>query len=209
MKKLLALLTILICVSGCAHRANYDINLAQVERPSDAKERYGESTIIKFEEEGKTKYSFEDEMLKIVWLPTAERFHFVISNKTSHSIRIIWDEAVYVDENGTSKRIMHQGVKYSERNNPQPPTTIVRGATVSDSIIPTDNVRYVRGRYGGWRESPLFPESSEQRQLLEERAKALVGERVQVLLPIQIQDVVNEYIFVFSIDGYSITEPGS
>lgn len=207
MKILLPLLMAVFIIAGCVpmHYAHYDIGLREVERPSDAKQRYGEPTIVQFEEEGKTKYSFEDGMLKIIWLPTSDKFGFFLTNKTSHSIKIIWDEAVYVDESGMSKRIMHSGVKYIDRNNPQPPTTIVRGATISDIVLPTDNVYYVSGQYGGWIELPLFPRRSAQKPEIESKAKGFVGKDVQVLLPIKIEDVVNEYVFVFSIDGYSIT----
>ncbi|MEX2326315.1 MAG: hypothetical protein WD558_01165 [Pseudomonadales bacterium] len=205
MKKLIALLVVAFFVAGCVptHYVRYDIGLKEVERPSDAKKRYGEPKIVQFEEEGKTKYSFEDGMLKIVWLPISSQFGFFLTNKTSHSIKIVWDEAVYVDESGVSKRVMHSGVKYIDRNNPQPFTTVARGATISDIVLPTDNVYYLSGL--GWRESPLLPNSGTQKPEIENKARGVVGKNVQVLLPIKIEDVVNEYVFVFSIDGYSIT----
>ena len=161
--------------------------------------------IVRFEEEGKTKYSFEDGMLKIVWLPTSSQFGFLLKNKTSHSIKVIWDDAGYVDESGMSKRVLHKGVKYADRNNPQPPTIVVRGAIISDIVFPTDNVEYVSGRYGHWKEVPLPPNNGKQKSDIESKAKSVVGKRIQVLLPTKIEGVVNEYIYVFSIDGYSIT----
>ena len=104
-----------------------------------------------------------------------------------------------------SKRVMHSGVKYIDRNNPQPPTTVVRGATISDLVFPTDNVYWVSGRYGGWREKPLFPSLSpvSPEELLAQ-AKQYVGKTVQVLLPLQIEDVINEYIFAFKINDVFI-----
>ena len=64
-----------------------------------------------------------------------------------------------MNENGESKRIMHTGVKYSEKTQSQVPTIIVRSASVSDSIIPVDNVYYESGKYGGWKEEGVFPET--------------------------------------------------
>ena len=204
--KYFCIFMMLFFMIGCmSYRAIYDITLSEVERPSDAKERYGESRIVKFEEEGKTKYSFEDEMIKIIWIPTSVQFYFTLTNKTSHSIKIEWDEAVYVNESGMSQRVMHSGVKYIDRNNPQPPTTIVRNATISDLILPSDNVYYVSGQYGGWNEKPLFPNvsmTSEQEIML--KAEEYIGKKVQILLPLKIEDVVNEYIFVFSINDVKI-----
>jgi len=211
MNKLLALSIAIFVITSCApkYSAHYDIGLKEVERPADAKERYGESKIIEFEEEGKTKYRFEDGMIDIAWLPRTTQFGFLLKNKTSHSIQIIWDEAAYVDESGMSKRVMHSGVKYSERNNPQAPTTIVRGGKVSDIILPTENVYYMGG-YLGWEKQPLLPQRSSNeyarpsKEDVENTAKTVVGKHVQVLLPIKIEDVVNEYIFVFLIEGYNI-----
>lgn len=206
-KFIFSILVALMLIGCVSYRAIYDITLTEVERPADAKERYGESKIVRFEEEGKTKYSFEDEMVKIIWIPLSSQFLFTLNNKTNHSIKIIWDEAVYVDEDGMSKRVMHSGVKYTERNNPQPPTTIVRGATISDLVFPTDNIYYVSGQYGGWQEIPLFPNSSiTSAQELLDKAKPIIGKAVQVLLPLQIEDVVNEYIFSFRINDVEVKQ---
>jgi hypothetical protein len=206
--KTIMIASLLLLMFGCvSYRALYDISLSEVERPTNAKERYGDQKIISFEEEGKTKFSFEDKMVKVIWIPISTQFLFRLTNKTDHSIKIIWDEAVYVDENGMSKRIMHSGVKYTDRNNPQPPTTIVRGATISDLIFPTDNVYWVSGQYGGWRETPLFPNSSiTSAQEITDKAKQYVGKSVQVLLPLKIEDVVNEYIFSFKINDVQIKQ---
>jgi len=207
MKQILSLFIMALLISGCVptHYVRYDIGLKEVERPLDAKKRYGEQKIIRFQEEGKTKYSFEDGLVKIVWLPSSSQFGFILTNKTSHSVKIIWDETVYVDESGMSKRVMHSGVKYINKSNPQPPTTVVRGATISDIVFPTDNVYYVSGKYGGWRELPLLPNNGTKKPEIERKAKSVVGKNVQVLLPIKIEGVINEYVFVFSIDGYDIT----
>jgi len=197
------------------HTVDYDFGLKEVERPVDARERYGEQKIVMLQDEGVTKYSFEDEMIKIVWLPTSYGFDFVLSNRTDHSIKIIWDEAVYVDEKGRNKRVMHSGVKYTERNNPQPPTTIVRRATVTDTIIPTDNVRWIKGYYdqygsgpGWWSKAPLFPSSTVQGSADEllTQAKQYVGKTFQVLLPLKIEEVVNEYIFIFIVNDVKAGE---
>jgi len=219
MRKKFLLLALASSLFACVptHLAKYDIGLKKVERPEDAKEQYGKSKIIQFQEGGKTKYSFEDGLIKIIWLPTAFQFNFLLTNKTSHSIKIYWDEAVYVDESGISKRVIHSGVKLADRNTPPPPTVVAPGSTVSDMVFPADNVHYIRGQYGGWHEEPLFPNKAKGsithpnaigvvgKEELLQKAEGLVGKHVQVVLPIKIEDTVNEYIFSFSIDGYEIT----
>lgn len=217
---LITLLSFLM-VSCASYNAIYDITLTEVERPADAKDRYGVQKIESFKEEGKTKYSFEDEVVKVIWIPTSSQFLFTLTNKTKHSIQIIWDEAVYVDENGLSKRVMHTGVNYIDRNNPQPPTTVVRGATISDLIFPTDNISYWSGL--GWVVTPLFPNKRidpllargvdkslgrvfKSKEEFIAKTKEQIGKSVQVLLPLKIENVVNEYIFSFIVNDVKVDQ---
>jgi len=201
MKKVIYAVFIIFLLVGCvSYQGIYNLGLQEVERPEDAKERYGDSKIVNFEEEGKTKYSYEDDMIKIVWLPLTKQFAFTVQNKTDHSIKIIWDEAVYVDENGSSCRVMHSGVKYTERSNPQPPTVIVKKANISDIILPTDNVYYVRGQ--GWNTRPLFRNWANTPEELDTLTKKFIGKTVQILLPLQIEETINEYIFSFKVEDF-------
>jgi hypothetical protein len=92
MRKIIYALILAVMMTSCmTYQGFYTVGLQNVERPENAKERYGESKIVNFEEEGKTKYSYEDDMIKIVWLPLSTQFGFTLQNKTDHSIKIIWD----------------------------------------------------------------------------------------------------------------------
>jgi len=184
------------------YRANYVVNLIETERPKEASERYGEPKITKIEEEGIWKYSFEDEMIQIIWLPLSDYFSFLLKNKTEHSIKIVWDEAAFVNENGASYRVIHSGIKYSEKEKPQLPSVIVRKGTLSDLIVPADNIDYV---YDDWQRKPLLPnyiQGKEPNKLaqLKEASQEYIGKNFQILLPLKIEDIVNEYIFTFKIE---------
>jgi len=201
MRSKLLLLTIIFSISiiSCVNfKAFYNLKLYEVERPANAKERYGEQTITKLMEKGRTKYSYEDKLLKIIWFPTYSRFNFVLTNKTEHSFKIIWDEASYVNVNGLSNRVTHLGVNYIDINKSQPPTTIIRSSTISDAVMPTENVYYVL--YEGWKESPLFPNQGFSNDGGSSKNSIYKGRKVQIMLPIQIENVVNEYIFSFEIE---------
>ncbi|MBI9037927.1 MAG: membrane lipoprotein lipid attachment site-containing protein [Bacteroidales bacterium] len=203
MRKLIFALFLATMLTSCmTYQGFYNVGLQEVERPENAKERYGESKIINFEEEGKTKYSYEDELIKIVWLPLSTQFAFTLENKSDNSIKIIWDEAVYVDENGSSGRVMHSGVKYVDRSNPQPPTVVVKKAKVDDMVVPTDNIYYISGQYGGWQTKPLFPNRATTQEELNVLTQKYVGKTVKILLPLQIQETVNEYIFSFKVENF-------
>lgn len=203
MRKIFCALIFAVMMTSCmTYQGFYKVGLQNVERPENAKERYGESKIVNFEEEGKTKYSYEDDMIKIVWLPLSTQFGFTLKNKTDHSIKIIWDEAVFVDPNGSSGRVMHAGVKYIDRNNPQPPTVIVKNASIDDMIVPTDNIYYVSGQYGGWRTKPMLPNRANTQEELNTLTQQYIGKEVRVLLPLEIQGIVNEYIFTFKVEDF-------
>lgn len=203
MKKIIYTAIIAIVATSCmTHQGIYNVGLQEVERPENVKERYGESKIINFEDEGKTKYSYEDDMIEIVWLPLSTQFGFTLKNKTDHSIKIIWDEAVYVNHNGSSGRVMHSGVKYIDRSNPQPPTVVVKNANIDDMILPTDNIYYVSGKYGGWRTKPLFPNRASNQEELTKLTQEYIGKEVKVLLPLEIQETINEYIFTFKVEDF-------
>ena len=97
---------------------------------------------------GVDRYVFEDDLMRIVWLFTASQASFDLLNKTTHSMKVQWDEAAYMDEDGNSHRVMHAGVKYSQRDAPQPPTVVVRGGRISDIVYPTSYVSYTSGNMG-------------------------------------------------------------
>ncbi|NTU41579.1 MAG: hypothetical protein HGA78_00700 [Nitrospirales bacterium] len=194
--------------------ADYDISLYKAERPSEARNRYGEQKVQQTHEGGISKFYFEDEMVQILWTPSSSGISFYLTNKTAHSIKIIWDEASFIDEKSLGHRVMHSGVKYIDRNNPQPPTVVVRKGSVTDIIVPTDKVYWREGYFGkyisspgGWEELSLFPDfsvssGSEQLRAAVEKYK---GKTFQILLPLQIENTVNEYIFTFKINDVVIT----
>ena len=203
MKKIIYTAIIATIFTSCtAYQGVYNVGLKEVERPQNVKEQYGESKIVNFQEEGKTKYSYEDDMIKIIWLPLSTQFGFTLKNKTDHSIKIIWDEAVYVDQNGSSERVMHSGVKYIDKSNPQPPTVVVKNANIDDMIVPTDNVYYTSGQYGGWRTKPMFPNIASTQDELNTLTQKYIGKEVKILLPLKIQETINEYIFTFKVEDF-------
>lgn len=207
MKKTMSLSLAAFCavllLSGCSMYTypTYSVSLCQVEQPKDARQQFGETKIVSFSDENLTKYTFEDEYIQISRYVTRTALHFLLTNKSQHSVKIPWDDMVYVDILGQTGRVMHSGVKYIDRNNVQPASVVPRGATISDLVMPTDNVYYVSGQYGGWREKPLLPKFSTQEDI---QASGVVGKSMRVLFPIQIENVTNEYTFEFCIDGATV-----
>lgn len=193
---------LLAVLAGCfSYKGAYNFSLTSVERPENSDEAFGNSVI----QDASEGIIFEDSLIKCIWIVGTTQFNFSLQNKTDNSIKIIWDEAAYIDPSGSTGRIMHSGVKYTDRNSSQPPTVIVRGAKIDDVIIPTENVYFVSGQYGGWREKPLFVNYAMSQSDLDAITSSNVGKTVRILLPIEIKGVVNEYLFNFEITGFNQT----
>ena len=134
--------------------------------------------------------SFSDETIDISFALARDEMGFALRNNAGEPIRINWDEVSYVDPSGSSHRVMHSGVKYSERNNPQAPTTVPPGARIEDILQPTDMVEY-SDVLSEWREDNFFPGSN--------AALETVGQTFSVFMPLDIGGERVNYNFVFEI----------
>lgn len=205
MKRILLSLIAAVSMTSCAFGPylTYSVGLSNVEAPVDAKTQYGEIKIIKLDVEGKTNYKYEDDYIDIMWIVTSTQFNFVLKNKSNYSIKIPWDDVAYISPSGQTGRVMHSGVKYIDRNNSQPASVVPKGASLSDIVIPTDNVYYVSGQYGGWREKKLFSFEIDKNNI-EQSKQEHIGKTVRLLFPIIIQDVKNEYVFEFKVEDITL-----
>ena len=206
MKKIHLLLLVVgaFLLSSCgafkSYIASYSVGLSAVESPADAKQQFGETKVVTFNEEGVSKYRYEDDYINIVWYVGLKQFNFTLNNKSGHSLKINWDDISFVDTKGQVGRVMHSGVKYTERNNSQPATTVPKGASISDILLPTENVYFVSGQYGGWRENYLLPCVYQTPEAFNAGASSLVGKTMTIMMPIMIENVQNDYTFTFNID---------
>lgn len=208
MRKWLAAAMSVALLSGCSTLAiRYEMGLDEVERPAVAKQRYGEPRMTKRQEDGTTEYVFEDQLIRSVWRPNNDDVSFRIENKTSSSIKVVWDEAAFVDVDGVSHRVVHKGVRLLERGASQPPSVIVRKSALDDLVIPADNIQWGEK---AWSQSKLLPQPSLRNGMQQDYgavfAEKYKGKRFQVLLPLVVDGVTNEYIFSFKITNAEFIE---
>lgn len=166
--------------------------LVKVEKPEKSSERYGDVKTI--DDKGVTKYSFEDDYINIVIFGGDSHFNFKLNNKTQNSIKIVWDDAVFVDCNGSTSKVMHSGIKYNEKENPQVATTIISGASLEDIACPISNIRFDEVQKE-WVTDTMYPKTI---------SKGV--KQFRLMLPIQIKEVVNEYVFIFDVE-YEYNHP--
>lgn len=167
-----------------AFSGSYHSTLTKVEKPSDESIRYGESKTIM--NDSVTRYSYVDNIIDIVIYGDSKGFYFDLKNVSENSLKIIWNEAVFVGLDGMTSKIMHSGTKYSQKEGDQPASVIIRGAKINDMAIPIGNVSYNKW-LNDWTIVSMYPKD-----------KGHDGQ-VQLMLPIQIKETINEYIFIFDV----------
>lgn len=204
------------CGSSKIYMARYDVGLTSVEAPSNAKDPYGELKITKVEDkatDGKNnlllinRYEYSDKYIGITWTYNTTQFEFELKNMSGHTIRINWDDVTFMDYSGNISRVMHKGVKYVERENPQGSISIPNGGRLQDIIVPNSNVYFSKGVSGyipsQWKQSAIIPCYFNNKEDMENAIlnKVWIGRTVRILLPMEIEGIKNDYTFEFTVNG--------
>jgi len=164
--------------------------------------------------DGKARYRIEDDAVSMEWQPGPIDVVVAVRNKTASPIQIIWDEARLIDEKGVSRRLIHAGIGYDERNLPQPPTVIAGGNVINDFVHPLDYFQWevIRGpgsdsKEGYWDRVPFLPTRNENGTVAELRAKAaaMVGKTFQIMLPLTVGQARTDYLCTFRINYADVT----
>ena len=179
-------------IQSLKQKGRYHYILSKIEKPKNSSIRYGEYQEIKTDD-NVSKFLYEDNILSILWYGDKNQFVFSLKNKSNHSLKIIWDEAAFINNQNESSRVIHKGIRYIDANKSQASTIIPKGTELNDIIAPVDRIRFSDEYYllemveGSFRYDP-----------------ALEGKQVKVLLPIEIQGVTNEYIFTFDMFSFPL-----
>jgi hypothetical protein len=132
--------------------------------------------------------TYSDDFIKIAFAVEYREIRFDIQNKTYSGIKINWDDLSMIYSSGKASRVIHSGVRLIDRNNPQASTMIPPNAKVSDILIPSENITYTLGKYGGWDYRSLFKEDNSQ---------TLDNKKFSIYFPLEIKGEKKEYIFKF------------
>jgi hypothetical protein len=189
MKKYAPLSAIIIFIASCASSSYFcNFTLLDVQRPAVAAEKYGPVTIAKDPDTLSIKYRFADSLFDAVFFIGEYQFEFTLKNKTDRPVKILWEKSAYVNPRGEPKRVIHRGVSYPQKSVMQMPTTVARGETVSEIMLPSEHVNVYLYGSGGWSLYPLLSQSD-------------TGKNVSVVLALEINGVVNEYVFKMKINA--------
>lgn len=187
MKKILFAVLIVITALGCAPtRYGYSYKLSNPNVP---------------------EMTWSDENIGVSFAVTRNSILFEMENLTNETLKLIWDEAVFV-QFGKTQKVMHEGVKFIDRNASQPASVIPPRLSIRDAIVPTNNIYWSRGMYnryasvpGSWQKEDLLPtwtnKDEDQFKKLIESQKG--KDAFSVILPIQKGNEIKRYAFTFMV----------
>ncbi len=147
--------------------------------------------------------SFEDEYISIQLLQVLnEGIILTLANNHSSTIRILWDEAAFVDHDGYSHRINHDNNSASkilskdisvvvDEYKAQIPSVIPAGARVNTAIIPVDNAAIAMY------EPMDFVDKEMAEETLREMQAHPDHPTIKLLLPIEVDGKKIEYTATF------------
>ncbi|HNR28550.1 MAG TPA: hypothetical protein PLR34_06065 [Bacteroidales bacterium] len=141
--------------------------------------------------DGTTRYVYENPMFRITWSLTNTRFGFILDNLTADTLFIDWDKASYLDQDGDTLRLIHDGVDFFLKDSIQEITPLEPLGSLEDFLLPASNIHYDPDNYTLWRINHLFYDR-----------KGNIGQRVSVELPLEINRIIYRYRFRFTIDDW-------
>ena len=160
---------------------------------------------------------FRDDVIRTTGTAPIPLVEADVENTGPVSVRILWDEASYIDQEGLSHRVTHSGVEFSERTKSQMPTTVPAAGRVHEAIIASDAILQNGAR---WVRAPQMLKEATLKDgrftiALDMTVAAMntnvaarnVGKNVRVVLPIDVNGTVREYTFIFTIDETKVRQP--
>jgi hypothetical protein len=120
------------------------------------------------------------------------------TNKSGRDIKIHWEKFEMKEEDSVRK-IMHvNAADWTNFEELEPPASIAPMQTFSSLIVFADNVSFKwDGRH--MKIKPMYPVNTKNRE--RNSAEQLAGRRIQLSFPMEINNVIQELTFNFSIDA--------
>jgi hypothetical protein len=134
---------------------------------------------------------FRDKNISVFFTVGEQGFEMQFENIGSHDVKILWDRAEYTDVSKQTKRLMHSGVRFQDRNNPIADQFVLSRSSVQETVIPISNV-YVLPQNKGYDVRPLFP-------LEGGVAAGLKGKTIILFIPVEINRQIIPYNFKIEI----------
>ncbi|ACL70140.1 hypothetical protein [Halothermothrix orenii] len=177
------LAVLLLGLVGCESGSNYVYNIQMIDPEPDGEPlTYRDNTLaIKF-----TPLVISTTPLLP---PDLKGIKIRVTNLSDSTIKILWDDMSFIDIDNSVTKIMHQGVKYANRNESMAPTSIPAGTILEDTIVPTDRISW-SNISNSWVNAGIVNQYN---------ATQYHQEEIGITLPVEYKGEVKEYIFKFKV----------
>lgn len=220
MKKLILSIAVgSLLMASCTsvrYQAHYEVKLSEVKKSEKGVPTQISSSLDTLK--GTKSNCYSDSTIRVCFTPTSKDIHFEMTNLTDQNLKLVWDESM-ITTVGSQSKVMHDGVKFIDRNQYQQPSIIYPNQTFKDMFTPTENVYWRDGVYsqygstpGGWEQKPLLLDKNyinggtevlDSAKFVDYVTSMKNGGKIQINMPIIVDDTKRkDYRFDFKIaDG--------
>ncbi|MFY9115841.1 MAG: hypothetical protein WBK97_05050 [Bacteroidales bacterium] len=175
---------------GSSHRGLYKLSLQDVVcTPAPAMGDMMFSTAER--PDGATYYMYDTPYLKATWRLTHTKFELELENKTTDTLTVFWEDAIYINQKSDSLRVVLERIDFFDKDKPLWPTDIEPGGALKEFIIPADHIIYDPDNFNLWSIKHLFYEGKKD-----------IGQYVSMVLPLQFSGEVYRYTFIFLVEDW-------
>ncbi|QZE15474.1 hypothetical protein K4L44_06490 [Halosquirtibacter laminarini] len=209
---LLVSLTMFVLLNSCALKHGvFDVTLKTVVEPLAPNKSHPYSKI--YVEKGSSPIShYDDKRMHITWRVDASKFYVELENKTPNYLVILWDGAMFMDDLNGAEHLAARGdnnFRSYKKGYEEQESIIMPFDKIKDELVPSSHVAYFSKRYQSLDKHYLFynswgyPEGAVSRDM-----ESYVGTELALMIPMEINGVIKEFVFTFGIDKYSFKKGG-
>ncbi len=191
MKKLLISVIPLLFLFGCSsYISRYFYNYEKVDNSAQNIKQGDESF-------GRYNHYFEDDLIKINLDCTPYEIAFYLHNKTEVPIKIIWDSVKVNSEylKNEPLEIYHTNKSQDNLANKIQPSIILAKKNWMDEIVFNKNIY-------------LLPYELNNKDSLMKKSNSVIGKKIKLILPLEINGKIKDYTFIFSVKDFSVLSKG-
>lgn len=131
--------------------------------------------------------AFRDKIIAVQLTVDNEHFLMKLDNVSANPLKILWDQAEYLDVNNRRSRLMHEGIRFQDRNNQLPAQPLLVGASIQEAVMPISLVTFSQQKKV-YESQPLFPFNSDA-------AQGLKGKVFSLFIPVEVDRQIIPYNF--------------
>jgi|GEM_PF-2344729 len=145
---------------------------------------------------------YEDESIAIRFISGRDHLAFDLQNKTNGAIKILWDEIVFEDAQGTRHHVCRSKADFHQLDSPQKPTVVQPRSRIQERIIPKTHVIPCDDDPEHWQVTDMLVPAGADAAETRRNASEVIGKNCYLLLPLEVGGLREPYRFSFKIIAY-------